>query len=150
MKNFLKIGLEILVAINLVAWTFPLIDEVKISRLTSVAGVVIDTRLVDELESGLDVSINVKRVRVKFKYEFSQHEYEPELVTTTINGKHKPNNEIRDYYYKGREISVWINPTQPDEARLHRNNPYIALPSVFLFVLLIVLVFYMLARKNNS
>jgi hypothetical protein len=149
MNSFLKSLIETLVVVNSIAWMFPILEEIKISRLISVDGEVIESRVIaDSAVTVQGAVIKIDQVSVRVKYKFNQHGYEQKIETAWLNGDKRPSNEINNYYYKGRKIIIWIDPVQPNEARLHKGNTYFVLPGMFLFILLVVLGFYIGAKND--
>jgi len=139
------------VIINVIAWAIPILEEIKIDRMVSVDGIVIKSRAIDDsLLTSQGVVVNIDQASVKVKYEVHQQVYENEIETGWLDGVRKTGNELRNFYYEGRPVSVWINPEKPNEARLDRENTSFVLPELFLFVLLVVSVFYIFGAKNNS
>ena len=151
MKDFLKSVLEALVVINVIAWSIPILEEIKIDRMVRVDGIVIKSRAIDDsLLTSQGTVINIDQASVKVKYEVNRQVYENEIETGWLDGGQKTGNELKSFYYEGRTISVWINPEKPNEARLDRENTYFVVPELFLFVLLIVSAFYFFVPKKIS
>jgi hypothetical protein len=160
MKNsFLWVLIETLIAINLIAWSFPLLDQFVIARLLKTQGKVLEATIVENDEIVGNTTIRVKRLKIKVEYEFQSEKFQKELIVIRINGIESALKNIQNYYSMNKSIDVWVDPENRNEIRLsdkttmltlgctitsidqfmcYRKNRFLSLPEIFLIILISV------------
>ena len=151
MKDFLRTGLEILFVITAIAFMPALFQEISNTRRLPVDAVVLETRRVDEgFSMAMGGNAWMQTVRIRSFYTFEGVRHEISNLASLVSRTPKPPGEFSPTYAPGAKIVVWVDPEQPDDARLIKRGttPYV-LPLIFLGLLfLVTLIFYVRLKDD--